>query len=115
MPLYCLMVQDGFGHGYNCFCAATAQEDSMHLQRILTSFKENNESWQQVSVVIIDKDFTEHKVLKEEFPEAVILYCQWHVIKALFKALCDYDIDKDDREVFRCLIRSIVHAKDLDQ
>ena len=46
----------------------------------------SKESWQQVSVVIIDKDFTEHKVLKEEFPEAVILYCQWHVIKALFKA-----------------------------
>ena len=115
MPQYCLMVEDGFGHGYNCFYAATAQEDSMHLQRILTSFKENNESWQHVSVVIIDKDFTEHKVLKEEFPEAVILYCQWHVIKALFKAICDYDIDKDDREVFRGLIRSIVHAKDLDQ
>ena len=42
---------------------------------------------------IIDKDFTEHKVLKE-FSEAVILYCQWHVIKALFKAICDYDIER---------------------
>ena len=27
MHLYCLMVEDGFGHGYNCFYAATAQED----------------------------------------------------------------------------------------
>ena len=57
----------------------------MHLQRILTSSKENNESWQQVSVVIIDKDFTEHKVLKEEFPEAVILYCQSMLLKLFLR------------------------------
>ena len=39
MLLYCLMVEDGFGHGYNCFYAATAQEDGAHLQQILQSFK----------------------------------------------------------------------------
>ena len=38
-----------------------------------------------------------------------------HVIKALFKAICDSDIDKDDQEIFPGLILSIVHAKDLDQ
>ena len=83
MPLYCLMVEDGFGHGYNCFYAATAQEDGAHLQQILQSFKEENDAWKKVRVIIIDKDFTEYKVLKEEFPKVVILYCQWHVVKAL--------------------------------
>ena len=55
------------------FYAATAQEDATHLRKIIQLFKEKNEQWESVNV-IIDKDFTEYKVLKEEFPNAVILY-----------------------------------------
>ena len=50
------------------------QEDAMHLQRIIQLFKEKNEQWNSVRMIIIDKDFTDYKVLKEEFPNAVILY-----------------------------------------
>ena len=109
MPLYCLMVEDGFGHGRNVFYAATAQEDTTHLQKIV-QFKEKNEQWESVSVIVIDKDFTEYKVLKEEFPNAIVLYCQWHVIKALFKCLSDYDVNKGDRDECRQLIRSLVFS-----
>lgn len=90
--------------------AATAQEDATHLQKIIQLFKEKNEKWESVSVVIIDKDFTEYKVLKEEFPNAIILYCQWHVIKALFKCLSDYDVNKSDRDECRQIIRSLVFS-----
>ena len=31
MPLTCLMVEDGFGHGRNVFYAATSREDTAHL------------------------------------------------------------------------------------
>ena len=110
MPLYCLMVEDGFGHGRNVFYAATAQEDATHLQKIVQLFKETNEPWKSIGVIIIDKDFTEYKVLKEEFPNAVILYCQWHVIKALFKCLSDYDVNKGDRDDCRQIIRSLVFS-----
>ena len=110
MPLYCLMVEDGFGHGRNVFYAATAQEDTTHLQKIVQLFKEKNELWESVSVIVIDKDFTEYKVLKEEFPNAIVLYCQWHVIKALFKCLSDYDVNKGDRDECRQLIRSLVFS-----
>jgi len=48
MPLTCLMVEDGFGHGRNVFYAATAQEDATHLQRIVQSFKEQNSAWASV-------------------------------------------------------------------
>ena len=110
MPLYCLMVEDGFGHGRNVFYAATAQEDAAHLQKIIQLFKEKNEKWESVNVIIIDKDFTEYKVLKEEFPNAVVFYCQWHVIKALFKCLSDYDVNKGDRDECRQIIRSLVFS-----
>ena len=115
MPLYCLMVEDGFGHGRNIFYAATAQEDATHLQRIVQLFKEKNEQWNSVRVIIIDKDFTEYKVLKDEFPNAVILYCQWHVIKALFKCLYDCDVNKSDHDECCHIIRFLVYSSNQDE
>ena len=38
MPLYCLMVEDGYGHGQVIFYAATTEEDTLHLQKIMQCF-----------------------------------------------------------------------------
>jgi len=35
MPLYCFMVEDGFGNGRNFFYSATAEESSVHLLDII--------------------------------------------------------------------------------
>ena len=75
MPLTCLMVEDGFGHGRNVFNAATAQEDATHLKK-LSSHSKSRIVQNSARVIIIDKDFTVWKVLKEEIPNAIILYCQ---------------------------------------
>ena len=48
-------------------------------------------------------------MLKQEFPNA-ILYCQWHVIKALFKCLSDYDVEKSNHEQWHQIIRKLVYA-----
>ena len=39
IPLYCLMVEDGFGHGRVVCYAVTTEE---HLQKIVHSFKDEN-------------------------------------------------------------------------
>lgn len=97
MPLTCLMIEDRFGHGRNIFYAATSREDAAHLRTIMQSFKENNSAWTSVRVIIINKDFTEWKILKEEFSNATLLYSQWHVVKAMFKGLCDCEVEKSNR------------------
>ena len=68
------MVEDGFGHGQNIFYAATAK-DAIHLQKIVELFKSKNADWESVHVIIIDKDFSQYKILRQVFPSAVILYC----------------------------------------
>ena len=80
MPLYCLMAEDGFGRGKAVFYAAVCHEDAVHLQKMVQMFKEENSNWSHVRVVVIDKDFMEWTILEAEFPNAVILFCQWHVI-----------------------------------
>ena len=114
MPLYCLMIEDGFEHGRVVQYAATTEEDVEHIRKIIQTFKDENPAWTSVRVIVIDKDFTEWKVLTEEFPDATILFRQWHVMKAMFKKMVECDIDKSERDEVRELIRQLVYSKDAD-
>lgn len=81
MPLYSFMIEDGYGHGRTVFYAAISEESSQYISAIAKAFKSCNPSFSKTKVIIIDKDFIEIKVIKEEFPEVNILFCQFHVIK----------------------------------
>ena len=67
-----------------------------------------------VSVIIIDKDFTEWEILKVEICNATILFCQFHLIRCLFKKLYNFKIPKDDQnEVKRYnILCQLVHTSD---
>ena len=98
MPLYCIMVEDGYGHGCVVFYAATTEEDTLHLRKMMQCFKDTNPKWSAIQVVVVDKDFAEWKMLREELPNAEVLFCQWHVIKAMFKQLSDCGVEKQKRD-----------------
>ena len=112
MPLYCVMVEDGYGHGRVVYYAATTEEDTLHLRKIMQCFKERNPKFSSTQVVVIDKDFAEWKMLTQEFLNAVVLFCQWHVLKVLFKQLNDAGIEKAQCEVARNAIRNVMYATD---
>ena len=67
------MVEDGFGHGRVVFYAAVSEETAK-LETVIQAFKEANPASNQIQVIVIDKDFTEHRVLSEAFPQAKILF-----------------------------------------
>ena len=50
-------------------------------------------------------------MLKEEFLNAVILYCQWHVMKAMFKGMSDCGVEKSNRDECCRIIQLLVHAE----
>ena len=53
-------------------------------------------------------------MLTEEFSDATILFCQWHVMKAMFKKMVECDVDKSERDKVRELICQLVYSKDAD-
>ena len=57
MPLYCLMVEDGYGHSQNVFYAATAREDAIYLQKIVKLFKSSNTDWGSVRTKYLSRNF----------------------------------------------------------
>ena len=111
MPLYFLMIEDGFGQGQVVQYAATTEEDVEHIHDIIRTFKDENPAWTSVRVILVDKDFTKWKALKEEFPDATILFSQWHVMKTMFKKMVECDVEKDE---VRELIHQLVYSKDAD-
>ena len=42
MPVYCIMVEDGYGHGGVVFYAAPTEEDT---RKMMQCFKETNPKW----------------------------------------------------------------------
>jgi len=114
MPLYSVMIEDGNGHGRTVFYAATTDESTQHLRAIVQAFKNCNPCYGNTKVIIIDKDFTEMAVLKEEFPTATILFCQFHVIKCFYKAVSDADVPKDRRDSLRKVLHDIVYSESMD-
>ena len=114
MPLYSFMIEDGNGHGRTIFYAATTDESTQHLVAIVQAFKQCHPSYQSTRVFIIDKDFTEMAVLKEEFPSATILFCQFHVIKCFYKAVSDHEIPKERRNALRNVLHDIVYSEHMD-
>ena len=67
MPLYCLMVEDGYGHGQVVYYAATAEEDAFHLQKIMQSFKEENSNWSLYMLSLLTKTSWNGKYLNKSF------------------------------------------------
>jgi hypothetical protein len=51
------------------------------LTDAVTSFKSFNPTWDEVRVIIVDKDFGEISLLQAAFPAARILLCVFHVVK----------------------------------
>ena len=115
MPLYSFMVEDGYGHGRTVFYAATTEESSQHLSSIVKAFKESNPCHSKTKVIVIDKDFTELAILQEEFPEASVLFCQFHIIKHLYKVVSDADVPKERRDDLRKVLHDIVYSQSLEE
>lgn len=84
MPLYCFMVEDGFGNGRNVFYSATAEESSANLLHIIQMFKSFNPSWFNIHVIVIHKDFTELPTLEKEFLQASVFFLS----SSIFQANC---------------------------
>ena len=80
------------------FYAATTDESTQHLAAIFfQAFKQCHTSYANTKIFIINKDFTEIAVLKEEFPNTTILFCQFHIIKCFYKAVSDHEVRKERR------------------
>ena len=94
MPLYCLMIEDGFGHGRVVQYAATTEEDVEHISKIFQTFKDENPAWTSVRLDCLEKKkFT-------VFPSTNAMYHPAKPLMTNFRIYCVYRLpDRGDKMV----------------
>ncbi|OWZ05124.1 LOW QUALITY PROTEIN: hypothetical protein PHMEG_00022847 [Phytophthora megakarya] len=75
-----LMIMDLFGAGQFVQHSVIEINSDWHLCKVIDHFKSANPTWDNIRVVMVDKDMKEVDV---EFPNAHVLLCHFHVLKFL--------------------------------
>ncbi|OWZ22432.1 hypothetical protein PHMEG_0002870 [Phytophthora megakarya] len=85
--LFSFMIHDVYGHllevpvGQYVQHSLMENESAECLTDAISAFKFCNPSWDQVRVIVIDKDMGELSLLEEHFPNAKVILCQFHLKK----------------------------------
>ncbi|ETI35430.1 hypothetical protein F441_18100 [Phytophthora nicotianae CJ01A1] len=111
--VFSLMAHDVFGKGQFVQHAVIQNERRPTLMTALEEFKRNNPSWTKIKCVLIDKDFTEMSVVKMVFPDAILLLCQFHVLKYLREeiASADYGFTTWQKDQLKGVVNLLVYAQ----
>ncbi|KAE9287528.1 hypothetical protein PR003_g26031 [Phytophthora rubi] len=113
--VFSIMAHDVFGKGQFVQHAVLQNERRPMLMKALGEFKRNNPAWTRIKCILIDKDFTEISVLKLMFPDAILLLCQFHVIKYLREEItrADYGFNAWQKQQLQSIASLLVYAKTL--
>ncbi|OWY95917.1 hypothetical protein PHMEG_00033946, partial [Phytophthora megakarya] len=79
--LFSFMVNDVYGHGQYVHHSLMENESEECLTDAIRAFKSNNPSWQDVRVIVIDKDMGELSLLEKEFGDVKVILCHFHLKK----------------------------------
>ena len=113
--LFSFMIHDSFGKGQHVQHSLMEREDKLSIEKACIHFKENQSDWENIKVIVCDKDFNEIEVMKKNFPKARILLCQFHVLKWIQKILYDEkfgDLGTDLRKRLYGAFYIMVYAAD---
>ena len=81
MPLYVLLVEDGNGESHIVAVWLVTSEDAATTKAMAEIFQAHNEQWHNTVTIMADKDFTERNIFQQQFPQANLLVCSFHVLK----------------------------------
>ena len=76
-----MLVEDASGESEVVAIWIVVNEDSSSIKKMVGRFKRHNEHWDKTVTVITDKDFVERDTFKDEFPQASLQICLFHVLR----------------------------------
>ena len=81
MPLYTIINIDGNGESQVVAAFLVQTESEPTLRSMTKVFKEQNSKWEDVKVILTDKDMVERGVFKSEMPQVSMEICLFHVLR----------------------------------
>ncbi|XP_071963768.1 zinc finger SWIM domain-containing protein 3-like [Antedon mediterranea] len=109
--LYIIVGEDGNGQS-EVFATFLVSSDAKHvISKMIQTFKCHNPNWSKVKSIMTDKDFTKRHILGNEFPEANIMICLFHVFRVIQREITTkMGINLTERNICLEIIQKMVHA-----
>ena len=107
-PLYSVMVKDGNGNGQAIAQALLVDEKRPTLESFFSQVHKSVEF--SVKTVLVDKDFNEITVLQKLWPDAEVLLCRFHVLKALRQNITSTNMPTSVAETVKTVLQRLVYA-----
>jgi hypothetical protein len=108
------MVMDEFGNGQVVQHSLLETNSDWHMLKAIDHFVRVNDNTKLLRVVMVDKDLNEIKCFRNEFPEARVLICLFHVVKWLAHASKQPEYGKISAENHKKvdhLVHNMIYAK----
>ena len=101
MPVYLMLCIDGNGQSEIVACCVTSLETEDGMTAMANAFKKHNSRWDQVAMVMSDKDMTERTVFGRAFPNGTMHLCLFHVLRSFRRQItCDkFGITSGERDL----------------
>lgn len=114
MPLYVLMVINGNNEGDVAGVFILSEESTQPISHMINLFKTENPKWTDTKTILTDKDFTEQRVLRGEFPTATQQLCLFHVLKSFRTSIvCEkMNINSKQRQSCLHILQKLAYSKD---
>ena len=80
IPLYLLLIVDGNGQSEIIGIYLTSHETQEAIMKMMRCLKSYNLCWTNTRVIMTDKDFVVRSVFGDEFPDARLLLCFFHML-----------------------------------
>ena len=98
------------GHGEVAMFAWMRDETAASFEYVFQSFKR---AYQHIpAAVMVDKDFTQLKALRKQFPKCSILLCYFHVAAYVKKVIQSANVKPDKKEEIRKAFQELTVARE---
>ena len=82
-PVYVMVCIDSNGQTEVVAACVLVTENALCVAWMMNTFKQHNEAWKKIRVIMADKDISEREIIKSSIPDAAILICLFHTLRSL--------------------------------
>ena len=117
MPVFLQLVIDGNGESEIVAVFVVASEDGETISSLVTVFKQHNPAWEKTRTILTDKDFMERSVYSEQFSNANLQLCLFHVLKSMRREIhCEkMNIHLEQKNVCLEILQKMAYSNNEDE
>ena len=82
LPTYLMLCEDSNDQSEIVTVCLLVTEDKDSMTWMVETFKNHNDEWKRIRVLMADKDIGERDVLKQSLPNASVLICLFHTLRS---------------------------------